>query len=75
MTFIVAKLIFAEILTFGRPLLTQNVKFISLVNDICIAKPTLINLIPDELGYYPSFISSDRYHGSCNNLDEVSGRT
>ena len=66
---------FAAILTFGRPLLTQNIKFISLVNEIRIAKSTLINLNPDELGYYPSFISSDRYDGSCNDLDELSRRT
>ena len=35
-------------------------------------KPTLIDLNPVELNYYPSMISLDNYKGCCNAVDNFS---
>ena len=50
----------------------------SLNNKPCMTRPTLINLNPDEynqvLHYYPFILDLDRCNGSCNSLDDTSGR-
>ena len=45
-------------------------KYVSLNNQPCIVKSTLIDLNPDEprkeLYYHPFLVTLDRYDGSCN---------
>ena len=45
-------------------------------NQPCMARPTLIDLNPDEynrrLGYYVFTVNLDRFNGSCNTLDHPS---
>ena len=47
-------------------------------NQPCTARPTFIDSNPDEhnqgLRYYPFIINLDRCNGSCNTLDNPSGR-
>lgn len=66
------KLVFVAILSFRNPLATQNIKCISLDTQICVATPTLIDLNPDELGYYPFMANLDRCGWSFNALDDTS---
>ena len=40
----------------------------------CIVRPTLIDLNPDELYYYPFIISPDRCYGGCNIVEDPFGR-
>ena len=35
-------------------------------------RPTLIDLNPIDLKYYPFMISSDKFNGSCNSVDDLS---
>ena len=35
-------------------------------------RPTLIDLNPIDLKYYPCMISSDKFNGSCNSVDDLS---
>ena len=44
----------------------------SLNNKPCITIPTLIDLNPAELNYYPFMISLDKCSGSCNAVDDLS---
>ena len=46
----------------------------SLNNEQCKTRSTLINLNPFELNYYPFMISLDKCNESCNTLTEISGR-
>ena len=46
----------------------------SLSNQKCMTEPTLINLHPNELRYYPFAANLDRCFGSCNNLDDLSSK-
>ena len=43
-------------------------KCLSLNDELCMVRPTLIDLNPVELRYYPFMISLDRCNGSCNVL-------
>ena len=51
---------------------------ISLSNQPCTTRPTLIDLNHDEynqrLRYYPFMVSLDRWNGSCNTFNNPSGR-
>ena len=39
-----------------------------------MVRPTLINLNPDELLYYPFVISMNKCDGSCNTVEDPFGR-
>lgn len=41
---------------------------------LCIDRPKLTNLHPDELCYYPFMISSGRYDRLCNTVEDPSSR-
>ena len=41
---------------------------LTLNNEPCMSRPTLIDLIPVELNYYPFMISIEA--GSCNSIDD-----
>ena len=56
---------FIILLSFREPLVT---KCLSLNNETCIVRPTLIDLNPVELKYYRFMISLNKYNGSCNVL-------
>ena len=50
------------------------IKCISLNNQSCMNRPTLIDLNPDEYNqgfcYYPFIVNLERCNGRCNTLDD-----
>ena len=44
-------------------------------NELCIARPNLIDFNSNELYCYPFMVSLGRCYGSCNTLDDLSSRT
>ena len=44
------------------------IKFLSLNDEPCLVRPTLIDLNPVELKYYPFTVSLDKCSGNCNVL-------
>ena len=63
--FSLIKQVFIALLSFSSPLAT---KCVSLNDEPCVLRPTLIDLGPVEIKYYPFMISSDKCNGSCNVL-------
>ena len=49
-------------------------KCVSLSNQKIMTQTTLINLHPAELRYYPFVVNLNMCAGSCNTLDDLSGR-
>ena len=47
----------------------------SLNNEPCIAKPTIIDLYPVELNYYLFMISLVKFNGSFNAVNDLSTKT
>ena len=56
-------------MSFGGSLTT---KCVSLSNESCLARPTLIDLNLIELNYYPFMISLDKCNRSCNAINDLS---
>ena len=50
------------------------IKYISMNDQACLVRPTLIDLNLDELHYQPFIISMIRYKGSCNTVEDLFGR-
>ena len=79
------KNIFLGLLHFSRSLVftmtnvSDHRKCISLCNQLCMARPTVIYLNPNEynqrLSYYPFMVNLDRCNGICNTINDISGRT
>ena len=63
--FSLIKQVFIALLSFSSSLAT---KFVSLNDETCVLRPTLIDLSPVEVKYYPFMISSDKCNGSWNVL-------
>ena len=63
--FSLIKQLFIGSLSFSSALAT---KFVSLNDEPCMIRPTLIDLNPVELKYYQLMISLDKRTGSCNVL-------
>ena len=59
--FSLIKQVFIALLSFSSSLAT---KFVSLNDETCVLRPTLIDLSPVEVKYYPFMISSDKCTGS-----------
>ena len=59
--FSLIKQVFIALLSFISSLAT---KFVSLNDETCVLRPTLIDLNPVEVKYYPFMISSDTCNGS-----------
>ena len=57
------KRVFIILLRFSSSLAT---KYLSLNDEPCMIRPTLIDLNPVELKYYPFMISLHKCSGSCN---------
>ena len=64
------ELVFVKVLSFGIPLVTQNLKYVSLSNEQHLVRPALINLNPNELCYYPFTVNLDIFSGRCNTLND-----
>ena len=67
--FIFIKQMLVGLLSFGGSLAT---KYVSLNNQPCVTKPTLVDLNPDDLRYDPFIFSLDRCYRSCNVLNDLS---
>ena len=63
------KQVFSALLSFTGSLAT---KCVSLSNQPCTAKPTLIDLSHLELMYDPFMVSLDKCNGTCNATDDLS---
>ena len=64
---------FIELLSFNSSLarvakFSDRTKCLSLNDEPCMVRPTLIDLNPVELKYYSFLISLDKCNGSCNVL-------
>ena len=57
------------LLSFDRSLAT---KCMSLSNESCMVRPTVIDLNPIELNYYPFMISLYKCNEICNAIDDLS---
>ena len=66
--FCLIKQMIIALLSFSR---FSTTKFMSLNNELCIARPTLIDLNPAELNYYLFMDSLDRCHGSSNTVNDL----
>ena len=66
------KQMFIVLLTFSESLGRERTKCLSLNDEPCMVRPTLINLRltlnPVELKYYPFMTTLDKCNGSCNVL-------
>ena len=60
---------FIALSSFSRSLVTKSV---SLNNELCTIRPTLIDLNPVEFNYYLFMISLNKCSGSCNSVDDLS---
>ena len=56
-------------LSFGR---SSATKCVLLNNEPCMTRPTLIDLNPVEVNFYPFMISLDKCNGICNTVDNLS---
>ena len=63
--FSLIKQVFIVLLSFSVSLAT---KCMFLNDELCIVRPTLIDMNPVELKYYPFMISINKSTGSCNVL-------
>ena len=54
------------LLSFSSSLARNQTKCMFLNDETCMVRPTLIDLNPVELKYYPFMISLDKCSGSCN---------
>ena len=50
---------------------SNHTQCVLLSNQKCMTQPTLINLLSNELHYYPFAIKLDRCVGSCNTLNDL----
>ena len=55
-------------LSFSSSLALQRTKYLFLNDEPCVVRPTLIDLNPVELKYFPFMISLNKCIGSCNVL-------
>ena len=66
--FSLVKLVFIILLIFISSLARDRTNFVSLDDELCMIRPTLISSNTIELKYYPLMISLDKCNGSCNVL-------
>ena len=69
MIFWLIKKVFIVLLSFSGSLAT---KCVSLSNETCVARPTLINLNPIGLKYYPFMVTPDKCNKSFYVVDDLS---
>ena len=61
--------VFITLLSFSECTAT---KWLTLDNEACLIRPTLIDLNPIEINYYPSMIGLYKCNGCCNLVDNLS---
>ena len=66
--FSLIKQVFIALLSFSSSPACGRAKCLSLNDEPCMVRPTLIDFNPTELKYYPFMISLDKCTGSCNVL-------
>ena len=66
--FSLMKQVFIVLLNFSESLGLDRTKCFFLIDEPLMVRPTLIDLNPVELKYYPFMISFDKCTGSCNVL-------
>ena len=64
----IMKQVFIAFLSFDKSL---AIKCVSLNNELCMIRPSLIDLNPVGPSYYPFIISLDKWNGSCNVVDHL----
>ena len=62
---------FIALLRFSRSIATE---YVSIINEPCVTRPTLIDLCPVGLNFYPFMISLERSNGSYNTTDDLSSK-
>ena len=60
--------LFIVLLSFSESLARDRTKDLFLNDEPCMVRPTLIDMNPVKLKYYPFVISIDKCTGSCNVL-------
>ena len=60
--------LFIVILSFSEFLAHNGTKYLFLDDEPCMVRPTIIDMNPVELKYYPFMISLNKCTGSCNVL-------
>lgn len=73
MIFRFIKKIFIELLRFHGSLTSNHSRCVSLCNELCHPRPTLISLNPDELHCDSFVLSVNTCGASCNTIDDSSG--
>ena len=68
------KKLFIELLRFGGSLVSGSVKCVSINNEPCLVRSTLIDLNSNDCHYYPFMASLRKCNGSCNTLDDFSSK-
>ena len=66
--FSLIKQVFIALLSFGIFLACNRTKCLFLNDESCMVRPSLIDMNPVELKYYPFMISLNEFTGSCNVL-------
>ena len=66
--FSLIKQVFIVLLRFSKSLARNRTKCLFLNDKPCMDRPTLIDMNPAELEYYPFMISLNKCTGSCNVL-------
>ena len=64
-------MIFVVISSFETQLTSQNIKCVSLNNQLCLVWCLLVALNPSELLYCPFMVNLDRCIGNCNTLNDL----
>ena len=58
--------LFILLLSFSISLARDRKKCLFLINESCMVRPTLFNMNPNELKYYPFMISLNKCTEICN---------
>ena len=64
------KIIFIGLLSFGGLLVSDGAKCVFLNNQLCQARPTLINTNSNKRLYYSFSVSVNKCAGICNTTDD-----
>ena len=49
-------------------------EFVSINNETCLVRPTVINLNSNDRHYYPFMAILHKFNGSCDTLDDFSSK-
>ena len=66
----VKKVFFTGLLFLSSLLSTTPLRFISMNNQVCKARPEIINVNSNAPVFYPFIIKASKCSGSCNNIND-----